>query len=203
MVMQQYLHELPVGVSPTPLDDLRSKVTNDFLSEIYKVLDVNLDWVMDHQPDKLLRHNMVQRSLSLQAALGFTDCNETRSLSSKLAWTLLSLRVVSLNFAFAFVKTSNTTGGSETELSKPGKVKPWLSRSFRIQLLTTLQRFCNSWSASQPGPSHSPTTSSTRSSTSPANSAPTPPSPRFTKRASRSSSSVLPLQPLSLARLPC
>ena len=132
MVMQQYLHELPDGASPTPIDDLRSKITNDFLSEIYKVLDVNLDWVIDPQPDKLLRHNMVQRSLSLQAALGFTDRNETRSLSSKLAWTLLSLRVVSLTFAFAFAKTSNTTGGSETELSKPGKIKLWFSRFFRI-----------------------------------------------------------------------
>ena len=122
MVMQRYLHELPDGVSPLPIDELRSRITNDFLSEIYKVLDVNLDWVIDPQSDRLLRHNMVQRSLSLQAALGFTDRNETRTLSSKLAWTLLSLRVVSLTFAFAYAKTSNTTGASETELSKPGKI---------------------------------------------------------------------------------
>ena len=121
MVMQQFLHELPSHTSPESID-LRSKMRTEFLSELYRVLEINLDRVLDPQSDKLLRHQTLQRGLSLQAALGFTGRNETRSLSSKLAWTMTSLRIISLTFFLAFAKSSSAQG-SETELSKPGKYK--------------------------------------------------------------------------------
>ena len=85
------------------------------LTELYRALKVDIDRAMNPQPELLLRHLMVQPCFSLQAALGYSGEFEARSLSSKLAWTLLNLRSISMTLAFAFHRA-----GPDSELYKPG-----------------------------------------------------------------------------------
>lgn len=93
-----------------------------FLSEIYRHLNVNTDHSMDPQHDKLFRHTIIQRCLSVQASLGYKGERGHRNLTAKLAWTVLNLRWTSMTFAVAFNKGSGPggAGGGESDLGKPG-----------------------------------------------------------------------------------
>ena len=99
-----------------------NKMQQDFLRDLYRTLNVNLDQSTDPQSDKLLRYPMLQRCLSLQAALGNKSDKEPRSVISKVAWVMMNLRMIALTFAFAFAKSGNAPEGS-SELSKPGMCK--------------------------------------------------------------------------------
>ena len=98
--------------------DQQNKFKRDFLIDLYRALGVNLDHSNDPTSEKLLRQPMLQRCLSLQAALGNNSGAEFRSNTSKLAWTLMQMRLISLTIALAFAQTGNNTDGS-SELSKP------------------------------------------------------------------------------------
>lgn len=93
-----------------------------FLSEIYRHLNVNADHSMDPQHDKLLRQTIIQRCLSVQASLGYKGERSHRTLTGKLAWTVLNLRMTSMTFAIAFNKGGGPGGasGGENDLGKPG-----------------------------------------------------------------------------------
>ncbi|MCJ1479591.1 mediator complex subunit [Lambiella insularis] len=117
MTMQEYMRQLTSDQSPESLA-LRNKMEKDFLSDLYRTLGINLDQSTDPQSEKLLRYPMLQRCLSLQAALGISGDKGTRSITSKVAWALMNLRMFSLTFAFAFAKSGNAADGSG-ELSKP------------------------------------------------------------------------------------
>lgn len=93
-----------------------------FLSEIYRHLNVNADHSMDPQHDKLFRQTIIQRCLSVQASLGYKGERSHRTLTAKLAWTVLNLRMTSMTFAIAFNKGGGpgAAGGGETDLGKPG-----------------------------------------------------------------------------------
>ena len=90
-----------------------------FLSEIYRVLGVNVDHSGDPQPEQLFRNQMIQRCLSMQLSLGYQGETKHRSLSAKIAWTILNLRFASLIFAFAFKKPPNMSV-AESDNQKPG-----------------------------------------------------------------------------------
>ena len=90
-----------------------------FLNEIYRVLGVNVDHSGDPQPEQLFRNQMIQRCLSMQMSLGYQGEKKHRSLSAKVAWTILNLRFTSLIFTFAFKKPPNVPG-IESETKKPG-----------------------------------------------------------------------------------
>ena len=91
-----------------------------YLTELYRSLGINLDRSLDPQPEKLLRHPMVQRCFSMQASLGFQNDDRPRTLPSKVAWTLLNVRLISMTFALAFQKFGS---GTEIEINKPGMKK--------------------------------------------------------------------------------
>ena len=119
LTMQDYMSHLPNDESPAQ----RTKMEQDFLRDLYRTLSVNLDQSTDPQSDKLLRYPMLQRCLSLQAALGNRGDKEPRSIISKVAWVMMNLRMIALTFAFAFAKSGNAPDGS-SELSKPGMYIP-------------------------------------------------------------------------------
>ncbi|MCJ1388619.1 mediator complex subunit [Xylographa bjoerkii] len=114
LIMQDYMTHLPNDESLAQ----RNKMEQDFLRDLYRTLSVNLDQSTDPQSDKLLRYPMLQRCLSLQAALGNRNYKEPRSVISKVAWVMMNLRMIALTFAFAFAKSGNAPEGS-SELSKP------------------------------------------------------------------------------------
>ncbi|MCJ1321765.1 mediator complex subunit [Xylographa vitiligo] len=114
LTMQDYMTHLPNDESLAQ----RNKMERDFLRDLYRTLSVNLDQSTDPQSDKLLRYPMLQRCLSLQAALGNRSEKEPRSVISKVAWVMMNLRMIALTFAFAFAKSGNAPEGS-SELSKP------------------------------------------------------------------------------------
>lgn len=99
--------------------NISSHVEQKFLYELYRALRVNLDQAFDTQPEKLLRHQMIQKCFSIQATLGFKGRDGNRDIPSKLAWTLLNLRMIALMIAFAFSR-SNGPSSSESEIGKPG-----------------------------------------------------------------------------------
>ncbi|MCJ1284725.1 mediator complex subunit [Xylographa opegraphella] len=114
LTMQDYMTHLPPDESLAQ----RNKMEQDFLRDLYRTLNVNLDQSTDPQSDKLLRYPMLQRCLSLQAALGNRSDKVPRSVISKVAWVMMNLRMIALTFAFAFAKSGSAPEGS-SELSKP------------------------------------------------------------------------------------
>jgi mediator of RNA polymerase II transcription subunit 16 len=86
----------------TPED--RAKFEQDFLSQTYRALGNNLDRSADQVPDKFLRYVPFQRTLSVQASLGYHGLRSKRTLSSKIAWTILQIRNIAVVTGFAFQK---------------------------------------------------------------------------------------------------
>lgn len=115
MTINTFMRQLTSDKKPESKAQCKIMEAN-LLTEMYKTLKINPDRSLDAQHEKLLRYPIIQRCFSLQAALGYRVISKKRSLPSKLAWTLLNLRMIALSFAFAFLKTS----GAEMDLSSPG-----------------------------------------------------------------------------------
>ena len=115
MVLQQFVQNLTTNSHADEL--LVGKVEEDFFSDLYRALNLTLDHSMDSSSDKLLRNPTIQRCLSLQASLDYKGEGQYRTTRSKVAWTLLNLRMISLTVAFAFTKPPR---GGDSEISKPG-----------------------------------------------------------------------------------
>lgn len=98
---------------------LEGTLEENFLNEMYRVLQVNLDHAVDPQPEHLFKNQMVQKCLSMQVCLGYPGERRHRSLAAKVAWTLLNLRFTSILLAFALKRSMP---GGESEIKKPGKV---------------------------------------------------------------------------------
>ena len=114
-VMELFARQLPRVESSA--DQLHwNNIQKTYLNELYRALGVNLDRSIEAQAEKLLRHPMIQRCFSIQASLGYIGEEKPRSLPSKLAWTLLNQRMISMIFAYAFIKS-----GPESDLFKPGR----------------------------------------------------------------------------------
>lgn len=67
-----------------------------FLLEIHRVLSLKMDFTGESPSEKLIRNALLQRCLSMQYALDFRGNSGVKTLSGKLAWTTLHLRVASL-----------------------------------------------------------------------------------------------------------
>ena len=96
-----------------------SSLKDRFVHEIYRVLGVNIDHSVDSQSDQLFRNPNIQRCLSTQISLGYFGERKPRSLSAKVAWTILNLRFAALLMAYAFRKPG--AAEPESEINKPGK----------------------------------------------------------------------------------
>ena len=88
--------------------NLYSLIRRQYMCNLYQALKVDVDQVFESQPERLLRHPSIQKCLSLQAALNSNSEKEKKTLSSKLAWTLLNIRSISLNFVYAFTRSEQT-----------------------------------------------------------------------------------------------
>ncbi len=95
---------------------------HDFLNEIYRVLNVNVDYLSDPQQEKLFRNPMIRGCLSVQASFGFKGAQKHQTLAAKIASTTLNLRVASLTFTFMFSNVNKPSAGSggESDFTKPG-----------------------------------------------------------------------------------
>ncbi|KAL8760778.1 MAG: hypothetical protein Q9184_003063 [Pyrenodesmia sp. 2 TL-2023] len=70
-----------------------------FLSDIHRVISVNVDFSGDTKTELYLRNGFHQRMLSMQLSLGYGGEQQHRSLSSKVAFAILQLRWATLTFA--------------------------------------------------------------------------------------------------------
>ena len=138
LVMQLFMRQL---ASEAAIDSqaVVTKLEEDFLRELYKALGVNLDYALvDHQ--RLLRHPLIQKCFSMQAALSFRGETEKKSLTSKIAIALSNLRMISMMFQFAFAPRNP----GEAEINKPGTTP---SSLHHLKLtLTSSQMSSKPWS---------------------------------------------------------
>ncbi|KAI4203716.1 MAG: hypothetical protein LQ346_001726 [Caloplaca aetnensis] len=70
-----------------------------FLSDVHRVISVNVDFSGDTKTELYLRNGLHQRMLSMQLSLGYRGEQQHRSLSSKVAFAILQLRWATLTFA--------------------------------------------------------------------------------------------------------
>jgi mediator of RNA polymerase II transcription subunit 16 len=96
-------------------------VERTFLFEVYRVLGVNIDHSIDPQVDQLFRNQMIQRCLSMQMSLSYRGESKHLSLPAKVASTFLTLRYVSLIFAWAFKKPPGVPG-TDSDVMNPGRL---------------------------------------------------------------------------------
>ncbi|MCJ1266503.1 mediator complex subunit [Lobaria immixta] len=114
-VMQSFLKQRSNDWTEQGL--LIGNLEENFLSDIYRVLGVNIDHSVDPQPEQLFRNQMIQKCLSMQMSLGYPGERQHRSLSSKVALTILNLRFASLMLAYSFKKPS--VPRAESDFKKP------------------------------------------------------------------------------------
>ncbi|KAI9671992.1 MAG: mediator complex subunit [Trizodia sp. TS-e1964] len=96
----------------------------DFLSEIYRALNMSVDYSVEPQHDKLFRNTIIQRCLSMQNSLGYGGEGKARTLTAKVAWATLQLRHSALTLALA-INGQGRGGGadSEPEFLKPANLQ--------------------------------------------------------------------------------
>ncbi|TGZ79690.1 hypothetical protein EX30DRAFT_372724 [Ascodesmis nigricans] len=102
-----------------------------FLSEIHRVVNLKLDFSVDPPSEKLIRNALLQRCLSMQYSLDFHGNAQAKTLSAKLAWTTLHLRLASL----ASGLTSVPPPGAR---QRQGPGGPQLDDNFRADAMQSL-----------------------------------------------------------------
>ena len=111
--MQQFSQQNPPG-----------KVAQDFLREIYRVLEVRLDHAVDPQADYLFRNVIVQRCVGMQLALGYSGERKTRPLPAKLAQAFLDVRSTTLIMMYA-LKSVTGAPTNENDARKQQEIDAW------------------------------------------------------------------------------
>lgn len=119
--LNQYLHgQAHAGHTTTLFNPDTFK--SHFLSELYRTIGVRVDYSIDPLMQHLLISSqglILQRCLSVQAALGYAGGCHRPSLSANLAWAILNIRSI----CFVFFGAMNKKPGPESELGKPGALK--------------------------------------------------------------------------------
>ena len=107
------------------LSPQRKEMEINFMKDLYRTLGF-LDKCADPNTDRVLRFPPLGRALSMQGALGCQSEKSTRwSLTSKVAFTLQSLRLIALGLSFAIIlKPGQTT--TDLDINKPGKCSRYL-----------------------------------------------------------------------------
>ncbi|KAL8709289.1 MAG: hypothetical protein Q9225_007469 [Loekoesia sp. 1 TL-2023] len=98
-----------------------SRFINPFLSDVHRVLQLNIDFSGDVKTETYLKNGFHQRTLSVQLSLGYWGNESHRSLSSKVAFAILQLRWAALTLAFGLKPNpSGTAPSGEAELKRTG-----------------------------------------------------------------------------------
>lgn len=95
---------------------------NSFLSDVHRVLSLNIDFSGDTKTEIYLKNVLHQKTLSMQLSLGCWGGQRRQSLSSKVAFATLQLRWAALTFAMGL--KPNPPGmalSGEAELRRTGK----------------------------------------------------------------------------------
>ncbi|KAI9763955.1 MAG: mediator complex subunit [Geoglossum simile] len=96
------------------------QLERQFLSESQRAINMSVDYSHEPQHEKLFRNPMIQRCLSLQNTLGYKGELNHRTLTAKIAWATLHLRLAALTFAITFNNVKSTAGGgAENDYTRP------------------------------------------------------------------------------------
>ena len=101
----------------------REEFHNQLLSEIYRIMGLNLDKSMDSTADHAYQNPRLQRCLNLQPSFGYAGEDFSRSLPGLVASTALGLRYCSMLLSMAFTKNPFYKPGglyAEQETKNPG-----------------------------------------------------------------------------------
>lgn len=98
---------------------------NLFLAETHKALQLKMDFTGESPNERLIRNSMLQRCLSMQNALDFRGTNQNKTLSGKLAWTTLHLRIAALASGITWMPP----GGARSR--QPGAPAPPVEETFK------------------------------------------------------------------------
>ncbi|KAK0128828.1 mediator complex subunit [Cadophora gregata] len=90
----------------------------DWLTELSRILKVNLDYSEETHHDVLVRNTSIQLCLSIQQSLGFKGQFKQRTFSSKFAWIVLQLRNIVVLVSMA-ANLHISSGPNATEKSSP------------------------------------------------------------------------------------
>ncbi|KAL9060542.1 MAG: hypothetical protein Q9206_000986 [Seirophora lacunosa] len=87
-----------------------STFTKPFLSDIHRVISLNIDYSGDVKTENYLKNGMHQRTLSMQLSLSYQSSQKYRNLSSKVAFATLQLRWAAWSFAMGLKLSPTGTG---------------------------------------------------------------------------------------------
>ncbi|KAL8736286.1 MAG: hypothetical protein Q9166_000441 [cf. Caloplaca sp. 2 TL-2023] len=95
-----------------------------FLNDMYRILQLNVDYTGDTKTEIYLKNVLYQKALSMQLSLGYSGEQQHRTSSSKLAFAVLQLRWAALTFALGL--KPNPPGAilpAEAELNRTETVR--------------------------------------------------------------------------------
>ena len=100
----------------------RKQMDVQFMRDIYRTLNF-VDKCTETNMERLVRFTPLSRALSMQGALGYQSDRSIRwSLTSKVAFTLQSLRLIALSLSFALSPKTPAGGSQELEINRPGQL---------------------------------------------------------------------------------
>lgn len=97
-----------------------------FLSDMYRILQLKIDYSGDIKIENYLKNALHQKTLSMQLSLGYHGEEQHRTLPSKIAFATLQLRWAALTFLTGLKQIpAGTAVSAEAELSRTGTRSPF------------------------------------------------------------------------------
>jgi len=107
-------------------------IDDEFLSEVYRALDVRLDHAIEPQVEWLFKNLMIQKCLGMQLSLGYNGDHKPRMLRAKIAQGFLDIRLATLIITYSI---KNVLAVAGTDARKAGLLnhfseprKPWVAQ---------------------------------------------------------------------------
>lgn len=109
------------------------------VQEVFRLFNLT-EKLEQPQIDRLIRSQPFWLGTSLQYSCGYQGERQNRSLSSKIAWSVLSLRTISHAFGFAMQNkpTPSASGGVDLDINKPGMLSPGMGLKLMLIRLRNL-----------------------------------------------------------------
>ncbi|CAL8583760.1 hypothetical protein XPA_009378 [Xanthoria parietina] len=112
---KQYLKDRP---------DEAQDFVSAFLSDMYRILQLKIDYSGDIKIENYLKNALHQKTLSMQLSLGYHGEEQHRTLPSKIAFATLQLRWAALTFLTGLKQIpAGTSVSAEAELSRTETVR--------------------------------------------------------------------------------